>query len=184
MAIENGAQSEIDRKDQESAKHSVENRRFWRSNAPQRETSSRRKISKTSLHEGKSMLKHIMRKCKIVNYMDKETSSGTHIPSRRRSLRTTPARLHRTEGRPAAIRVFFDSGFDGAREQACRCPTRGVKLVEVCSASSGKSWDRQLGSLDFTVWRWLRPRTLMALMASERARADWEEKHQPSGKPI
>ena len=29
------------------------------------------------------------------------------------------------EGRPAAIRVLFDGGVDGAREQACRCPTRG-----------------------------------------------------------
>ena len=44
----------------------------------------------------KSMLKHIMRKCKIVNYVDKETSSGTQISSRRRSSRTAPARLHRT----------------------------------------------------------------------------------------
>ena len=44
----------------------------------------------------KSMLKHIMRKCKMVNYVDKETSSGTQISSRRRSLRTAPARLHRT----------------------------------------------------------------------------------------
>ena len=54
-------------------------------------------------HEGKaegqvskSMLKHIMRKCKVVNYVDKETSRGTQISSRRRSSRTTPARLHRT----------------------------------------------------------------------------------------
>ena len=42
------------------------------------------------------MLKHIMRKCKVVNYVDKETSSGTQISSGRRSPRTTPARLHRT----------------------------------------------------------------------------------------
>ena len=42
------------------------------------------------------MLKHIMRKCKVVDYVDKETSSGTQISSRRRSSRTAPARLHRT----------------------------------------------------------------------------------------
>ena len=48
----------------------------------------------TSLYEDKSMLKHIMKKCKTVNYVDAETSSGTLISSRRRS-RTTPARLHR-----------------------------------------------------------------------------------------
>ena len=43
----------------------------------------------------KSMLKHIMRKCKDVNDVDKETSSGTQISSRRRSSRTAPW-LHRT----------------------------------------------------------------------------------------
>ena len=48
------------------------------------------------LHEDKSMLKHIMKKCKIVHHVDTETSSGTQISSRRRSSRTTPARLHRT----------------------------------------------------------------------------------------
>ena len=47
------------------------------------------------LHEDKSMLKHIMRECKVVNYVDKETSSGTQISSRRRSSRITPARLHK-----------------------------------------------------------------------------------------
>ena len=46
--------------------------------------------------ESKSVLKHIMMTCKIVNYVDQETSSGTQISSRRRSSRTTPARLHRT----------------------------------------------------------------------------------------
>ena len=35
-------------------------------------------------HEGKSMLKHIMKKCKVVNYVGKETSSATPISSRRR----------------------------------------------------------------------------------------------------
>ena len=44
----------------------------------------------------KSSLKPIMRKYKIVNYVDKETSSGTQISLRQRSSRTTPARLHRT----------------------------------------------------------------------------------------
>ena len=43
----------------------------------------------------KSMLKHVMKKCKIVKYVDAETSSGTQISSRR-SSRTTLARLHRT----------------------------------------------------------------------------------------
>ena len=69
-------------------------RRIRISNALQREISSRRKSSRTSLHEDKSMLKHIMKKCKVVNYVDTETSSGTQI-SPRRSSRTTPARLHR-----------------------------------------------------------------------------------------
>ena len=69
-------------------------RRIRRSNDLQRETSSRRKSSRTSLHEDKSMLKHIMKTCKVVNYVDTETSSGTQISSRR-SSRTTPARLHR-----------------------------------------------------------------------------------------
>ena len=55
----------------------------------------RRKSCRTSLHEGKFVLKHIMRKCKVVNYVDKVTPSGTQISSRRRSSRTTPARLHR-----------------------------------------------------------------------------------------
>ena len=50
--------------------------------------------ARTSLHEDKSMLKHIMKKCKTVNYVDTETSSRIQITSRRRS-RTTPARLHR-----------------------------------------------------------------------------------------
>ena len=36
-----------------------------------------------------------MKKCKVVNHADKQISSGTQISSRRRSLRTTPARLHR-----------------------------------------------------------------------------------------
>ena len=36
-----------------------------------------------------------MRKYKIVKYVDKETSTETQISSRRRSLRTTPARLRR-----------------------------------------------------------------------------------------
>ena len=35
-----------------------------------------RKSSRTSLHEGKSILKHMMRKCKVVNYVGMETSSG------------------------------------------------------------------------------------------------------------
>ena len=58
-------------------------RKVRRRNALELETSSRRKSSRTSLHEGKSMLKHSMRKCKFVNYADKETSSGTQISSRR-----------------------------------------------------------------------------------------------------
>ena len=70
-------------------------RKVRRRNASQRRTSSRKKCSRTSLHEGKSMSKHIMRKCKVVNHVDKDTSSGTPISSRRRSSRTTPARLHR-----------------------------------------------------------------------------------------
>ena len=55
-------------------------------------------------HEGKAQgqvstrtslcLKHIMRKCKTVNYVDTETSSGTQISSRE-SSKTTLARLHR-----------------------------------------------------------------------------------------
>ena len=45
--------------------------------------------------EVKSMLKHIMKKHKVVNVVDKETSSGTQISSKRRSSRTSPARLHR-----------------------------------------------------------------------------------------
>ena len=40
------------------------------------------------------MLKHIIEKCKTVNYVDTETWSGTQISSRR-SSRTTLARLHR-----------------------------------------------------------------------------------------
>ena len=39
-------------------------------------------------------MKHIMKKCKTVNYVDTATSSGTQISSRR-SSRITPARLHR-----------------------------------------------------------------------------------------
>ena len=35
-----------------------------------------------------------MRKYKTVKYVDKETSTETQMSSRRRSLRTTPARLH------------------------------------------------------------------------------------------
>ena len=50
--------------------------------------------TRTSLHEDKSMLKHVLKKCKTVNYVDTETSSGTQISSRR-SSRTTLARLHR-----------------------------------------------------------------------------------------
>ena len=101
--IEIGAQSEIDRRTRRRAKHRVENetnrrrskpRTIRRSNDLQRETSSRRKSSRTSLHEDKSMLKHIMKTCKVVSYVDTETWSGTHVSSRR-SSRTTPARLHR-----------------------------------------------------------------------------------------
>ena len=47
-------------------------RRVRRINALQRETSSQRKSSRTSLHDGKSILKHIMRKYKVVNYVDKK----------------------------------------------------------------------------------------------------------------
>ena len=50
-----------------------------------------------SLHEDKSTLKHIMRKCKVANYVDTETLGvQEQISSRQRSSRTTLARLHRT----------------------------------------------------------------------------------------
>ena len=81
--IEIGAQSEIDRRTRRRAKHRYEN-----------ETNKAKieKASRTSLHEGKSMLKHIKKKCKTVNYVDTETSSGTQTSSRR-SSRTTPAQV-------------------------------------------------------------------------------------------
>ena len=41
------------------------------------------------------MLKHIIRMCKVENYVDKDTSSGTQISSRRRNSRSTPARLQK-----------------------------------------------------------------------------------------
>ena len=44
----------------------------------------------------KDKLKHIMRTCKIVNCVDKESSSGAQMSSRRRSSRTALAGLHRT----------------------------------------------------------------------------------------
>ena len=46
-------------------------------------------------HEGKAQ-RQVCGKYKVVNYVDQETSSGTQISSRRRSSRTTLARLHRT----------------------------------------------------------------------------------------
>ena len=101
--IEIGAQSEIDRRTRRERNTETRTRRTRRRSRPRKVrrstalqwvTSSRKKSSWTSFHEGKSMLKHIMRKCKVVNYVDKETSSGTQISSRRRSSRTTLARLH------------------------------------------------------------------------------------------
>ena len=55
-----------------------------------------RNILSKEKFKDKSMLKHIIKECKVVNYSDKETSSETQISSRRRSSRTTLARLHRT----------------------------------------------------------------------------------------
>ena len=46
----------------------------------ERNTQTRtRRTRRTSLHEGKSMLKHIIGMCKFVNYVDKETSSGGYF---------------------------------------------------------------------------------------------------------
>ena len=55
-------------------------RKIRRINAPQCETSSRRKSSRASLHEDMSMLKHIMIKCQVTNYVDKQSSEwDTHL---------------------------------------------------------------------------------------------------------
>ena len=97
--IDIGAQSEIDRKDQEKSETQSRDRDEQGEDRNQEGSEKRcftvRNIFTKENFQDKSMLKHIMRKCKIVNYVDKETSSGKQISSRRRSLRTTPARLHR-----------------------------------------------------------------------------------------
>ena len=112
-------------------------RKVRRGDALQRETSSRRKSSRTSLHEDKSVLKHIMRKCKIVNYVDKETSSGTQISSRRRSSRTTPARLHRT----CTVGEAQHEPRGAHEEQHCRSPHETSGWI-----------GRSQGNLDFGSW--------------------------------
>ena len=67
-------------------------RKVLRNNASQ---SMRNIFTKEKLKD-KYMLKHIVKKSKFVKYVDKETSSGTQISSRRKSSRNTFAKLHRT----------------------------------------------------------------------------------------
>ena len=84
-------QSEIDQKDQERAKHRRQRQRDEQGEDRNQERFGEVMLySEKHLHEGKaqgqvgkSKLQHIMRKCKVVNCVDKETSSGTQISSRR-----------------------------------------------------------------------------------------------------
>ena len=73
-----------------------------------------------SWDEHKSMLKHIMKKCKIVNYVDKETSSGTQISSRQRSSRFFSVRMHKThhESRGAHEKQHYRSVLETWRTQS------------------------------------------------------------------
>ena len=99
--IEIGAQSETDQWTRRRAKHRVENE----TNKATIETFlgfgevmlySEKLHHEEKLKDESMLLKQIMKKCKVVTDADKETLSGTQISSRRRSSRTTPARLHRT----------------------------------------------------------------------------------------